>query len=328
MAIVRAAGAVVWRPGPGGTEIALVHRPRYDDWSFPKGKREPGEHVLRTAVREVAEETGLRVVLGRPLGPSVYQTGAGTKRVSYWAARCIESAGFVPGEEVDQVAWLTATEVRDRLSYQRDFALAEEFASGPAGTVPFILLRHATAGERSAAGSADLARPLDAGGVAEAELLAALLSCYEPCRVISSAAERCLATVRPYAAAAGVPVEVEPAFTVPAGSPAPGALAAAGAGRAAAGCAVDGVGRLLGWRPRYAGPAIGRAAQRAADLAAAGEPALVCGHRENLPVMLEAACRALGARPPAGPPLAKGSFWVLQSAGGVLVSAEQQHLAG
>src|ERR1022692_5132358 len=83
--LIRAAGAVVWRPGQAGPDIALVHRPRYDDWSFPKGKCERDEHVLTAALREVVEETGLRVILGRPLRPSVYRTGAGTKRVSYWA---------------------------------------------------------------------------------------------------------------------------------------------------------------------------------------------------------------------------------------------------
>ena len=66
---VRAAGAVLWRPAGGGSQVALVHRPKYDDWSFPKGKLDPGEHVLLAAVREVAEETGLRVTLGRRLPP-------------------------------------------------------------------------------------------------------------------------------------------------------------------------------------------------------------------------------------------------------------------
>lgn len=268
----------------------LVHRPRYDDWSFPKGKREPGEHVLSTAVREVAEETGLRIRLGRPLRPSVYHTGGALKQVSYWVARCVGSTGFVPGAEIDRLAWLPAGELGGRLSYQRDLALADEFRSGPVSTAPLILLRHASAGERLTTSQADLVRPLDAAGAADAGLLAGLLACYGTCRVVSSAAERCLATVRPYAAAVGVPVEVEPAFTVPA--------------------------------PRRM-PAPGAAAKAVADLAAAAVPTLVCAHRENLPPMLAAACRVLRALPPSGPPLSKGGFWVLQSADGVLVSAEQ-----
>lgn len=330
-AVIRAAGAVVWRPGADGPEIALVHRPRYDDWSYPKGKCEPDEHVLRTAIREVAEETGLRVFLGRVLRPSVYQTGAGTKQVSYWVGRCVESAGFVSGEEVDQVAWLPARAVSDRLTYQRDVALAEEFGSGPARSLPFILLRHAEAGQKTGPAASDLARPLNASGSADAQLLARLLSCYEPCRVISSAAERCLATVRPYAAAVGVPVEVEPAFTVSADA-APDARTAGVAGQlaGAAGWVAGGIGGRSAGRAGAAAQApeaqaARRVAQRAAELAAGG-PTLICAHRENLPVLLESACRALGAEPPDGEPLPKGGFWVLQSAGGVLVSSEQHDL--
>ena len=215
--VVLAAGAVVWRPAAGGPEVALVHRPKYDDWSLPKGKREPGEHLLTTAVREVAEETGLRVILGRPLTPLAYQVSGGTKQVSYWVGQCVESLGFVPGSETDEVLWLPVPAAQDQLTYQRDATLLDEFAAGPARSAPFILLRHATAGCKSADAAADLARPLDACGSAEANLLASLLSCFGSCRVISSAAERCVATVRPYAAAVGMPVEIDPAITAPPG---------------------------------------------------------------------------------------------------------------
>ena len=94
--MIRAAGAVVWRPGDFGPDIALVHRPRYDDWSFPKGKCHRGEHEVLAAVREVREETGLRVVLGRRLAPSAYQVGGRAKVVSYWAACGKAVAGLRP----------------------------------------------------------------------------------------------------------------------------------------------------------------------------------------------------------------------------------------
>ena len=131
--VVRAAGAIVWRPGARGPDVALVHRPRYDDWSYPKGKCERGEHVLLGAVREVEEETGLRIVLGRPLRPLVYRAGGRPKRVSYWVARSTGSVGFVPGSEVDEVAWLPASAARERLSYRRDVQLLDEFLAGRPG---------------------------------------------------------------------------------------------------------------------------------------------------------------------------------------------------
>ena len=96
----------MWRDGAGGIETALVHRPRYDDWSFPKGKALPGEHVLLTAVREVAEETGARVALGRRLAGTQYLTSGGPKRVDYWAGRPVSPGTFIPGDEVDALSWL------------------------------------------------------------------------------------------------------------------------------------------------------------------------------------------------------------------------------
>src|SRR5580700_5286457 len=87
---IRAAGAVLWRPGPVGPQVALVHRPKYDDWSLPKGKTEPGEHVLLTAVREVAEETGIRVILGRRLPATHYTVRGRPKVVDYWAAKAAD----------------------------------------------------------------------------------------------------------------------------------------------------------------------------------------------------------------------------------------------
>ncbi len=315
--VIRAAGAVVWRSGHDGIQIALVHRPRYDDWSYPKGKCRGGEHVLATAVREVSEETGLQVILGRPLLPSVYRVAGGIKRVSYWAAYAAKSHGawsprFVPNEEIDQVVWLPAGAAAERLSYEGDVALLDELTSAPVLTTPFILLRHAAAGERvagAAAGAADLARPLDPAGAADAKLLAALLACYGRCRVISSPAERCVATVRPYAAAVGVAVEIEPAFTVP---PPDGVS--------------DGLAEAAGTAGRQ--ELLARAADKAASLAASGLPTVICAHRENLPALIGAASGALGGTSPQGQPLGKGAFIVLQSADGGLVSAERHAVTG
>jgi 8-oxo-(d)GTP phosphatase len=291
---IRAAGAVVWREDPDGLAVAVVHRPKYDDWTLPKGKVEPGEHILLTAVREVKEETGQEIILGRRLSPSYYKVDGGPKRVDYWAGRAVDpSAPFVPSHEVDDLAWLPMAAAAERLTYDRDVALLEEFAGGPALTVPMILLRHASAGSRSGWGGADLARPLDARGAADADGLARLLRCFGADRVISSAAERCVATVRPFAALNGAKIEIEPMFTV-------GAPVAAEA-----------------------------VALRAARLATQDGPVVTCAHRENLPLLMAAICAQLDARVPGGRPLRKGRFWVLHVApGGFLAGTERHHPAG
>ena len=324
---VRAAGVVLWRPSAGGPEVALVHRPRYDDWSFAKGKRLPGEHVLVTAVREVSEETGVRVVLGRRLSPASYLSESRPNRVDYWAARpALEAspagggasgaavaasgadppdaapAGFVPNAEADDRAWLPLGAARDRLTDARDAEVLDEFASGPATTTTLILVRHTSARSKRAWRDAghpdDLTRPLTTRGQAQATHLATLLSCFGPARVISSAAQRCVAAVGPYATLAGAEVETEPAFT-------------------------------LGYEDAPdadTGMAVTTARQRIAELAAAGKPAVICAHRENLPSLLAWACDQLGAPVPPGPPLAKGAFWVLHASAGRLVCAERHHL--
>src|SRR6516164_4386712 len=142
---IRAAGAVLWRARAGGIETALVHRPRYDDWSFPKGKSMPGEHMLLTAVREVEEETGVRAALGRRLPTQSYPVNGRPKRVEYWAARPVSAEPFTPGTEVDELGSLPLPGARERLSYPRDVALLDSFTSGSADSAPVILLRHASA---------------------------------------------------------------------------------------------------------------------------------------------------------------------------------------
>jgi 8-oxo-dGTP pyrophosphatase MutT (NUDIX family)/phosphohistidine phosphatase SixA len=296
---IRAAGCVVWRPAAAGHDVALVHRSRYDDWSLPKGKREPGEHVLETAVREVAEETGIAVVLGRRLRSTHYRTGGRPKVVDYWAARPAVAgplADFVPNDEVDLLEWLPVPAARARLSYAHDADVLDDFASGPADTVPCILLRHATAGRKDTWPEDDLLRPLDAEGARQAERLARPLGCYARGRVISSPAQRCVATVEPYAALAGLPVEIEPAFLTGAAAQVP-------------------PGGML------------RARQVIEDLAEAPVPVVICAHRENLPMFLDWVCTRLGAKVPDGSPLAKGDFWVLHIGAGTVVCAERHRPA-
>src|SRR5271165_372235 len=176
---IRAGGAVVWRPAGSGVQVALVHRPKYDDWSLPKGKLDPGEHVLLAAVREVAEETALRVTLGRRLPPVRYADTDVPKRVDYWVATVAAVlAAFEPNSEIDDVAWVAASTAATRLSYQRDVETVADFRSGPRETSPLILVRHASAGSKSDWPKNDVSRPLDSRGASEALALADLLRCF------------------------------------------------------------------------------------------------------------------------------------------------------
>jgi 8-oxo-(d)GTP phosphatase len=214
---VRAAGAILWRAGADGPELAVIHRPRYDDWSFPKGKVEPGEHIRLTAVREVFEETGQHVVLGRRLPSIEYPVAGRPKHVRYWAAQATSEGRFSPGDEVDRLEWLSADETRGRLSRPLDVTVLDAFLAAPARTVPVFLLRHGSAEKRSAQQYPnDLLRPLAAAGRAQAAALADLVAAHGPLTVISSSATRCVETVRPLAARQQLAIEKEPALTEPA----------------------------------------------------------------------------------------------------------------
>lgn len=283
--LIRAAGAVVWRPG--GPEIALVHRPKYDDWSFPKGKLDKGEHVLRAVIREVEEETGIRARLGRRLPTTTYLKDGRPKRVDYWAATVVEEpAAFEPNDEVDEVRWLVPAEAERLLSYDRDVDLLHEFASGPRFTRPVVILRHACAGEKRYWHDLDALRPLDARGRPEAVELAALLAAYGPFRLVSSATARCVETVIPYAQKAGLGITTEPAFTVGETS-------------------------------------VERARERLAELVEDGDPVIVCTHGEIVADLVTELCNRLGEKAPDDPTLRKGSFWVAHLADDEIAALER-----
>ncbi len=123
---VRAAGCVLWRHAPGGgLEIALVHRPKYDDWSHPKGKLEGDESWDEAAVREVREETGMTCVLGAPLPTARYEVRGRPKVVHYWAAEAADGA-FTPSSEIDHVLWLTPDEAHQRITHPANRTLLDE----------------------------------------------------------------------------------------------------------------------------------------------------------------------------------------------------------
>jgi len=200
---VVSAGAVVL--GPGAT-VLLVHRPKYDDWSFPKGKLDRGEHATAAAVREVEEETGLRIRLGVPLSSQRYPIRVGTKLVHYWVGRAVGDGavgGYEPNAEIDEVAWFPIDKARRRLTYQFDVDTLDEARAHAQKTRALVILRHSQARSRKAWRGNDRERPLLATGKHQAERLVPLLSAYDVRRLVSSSSVRCVQTLEPYAAASG-----------------------------------------------------------------------------------------------------------------------------
>jgi 8-oxo-dGTP diphosphatase len=130
---VKAAGGVVWRRSDGDVEIAVVHRPRYDDWSLPKGKLDEGEGFEDAALREVEEETGLRCRLGRELGETHYEDRKGRpKVVRYWAMTDCDGE-FEPNEEVDELRWVPIADAKGVLTYDFDRELVDRVAAEAQG---------------------------------------------------------------------------------------------------------------------------------------------------------------------------------------------------
>lgn len=209
--VVTAAGAVLWRPAAGGVEVAVVHRPRYDDWSLPKGKTEPGEALPVTAVREVAEETGATASLGRYLGTTHYRVRHRPKTVDYWAAR--ETGGrFAANVEVDRLEWLGPAEARRRVTHPLDVVVLDRFGAVPVGaaTTTLLLVRHASAGRPSPSAAEDRRRVLDDVGRAQARALVPVTAAFGPTAVHAADRVRCAQTVAPLAAHLGTTVVGEP----------------------------------------------------------------------------------------------------------------------
>ena len=229
---VLAAGALVWRLKNDKLQVLVVHRPRYDDWSFPKGKAEPGESMVLTAIREVAEETGRQIVLGRYLGKARRRLVSGRKkRTLYWAAQVLPEAG--PGEglraavkpaskrEIDKVRWWKVEKAARKLTHADDkrllARLVDWYESGQLQVRSLVLVRHAKAVSRATWGygiNSELTRPLVMGrGQAQARDVAALLSAYGVGELVSSPWKRCVDTLAPYAHGCGLDLRSDEAFT-------------------------------------------------------------------------------------------------------------------
>jgi 8-oxo-dGTP pyrophosphatase MutT (NUDIX family)/phosphohistidine phosphatase SixA len=208
--LVRAAGGVVGR----GAEVVLVHRPRYDDWSLPKGKLDKGEHPLLAGVREVGEETGVLAVPRLRLPSTRYLTGNPDveKIVDYWVMDYRDSAPFTPNDEVDDVRWVPVAQAAGLLTYAHDRGVLSAYPRVARTTGLVVLLRHAYAGVREHWSGHDLERPLDETGFATVRRLTPVLAAYEPTRVLSARPLRCTQTVEPLAERTGLPVDIDDSF--------------------------------------------------------------------------------------------------------------------
>jgi 8-oxo-(d)GTP phosphatase len=292
--IVYAAGAVLWRPSKADPEnpdleVAVIHRPRYDDWSLPKGKVDPGETAPVAAVREIVEETGQHAILGRRLDLVSYPIDQGVKKVYYWAARAT-GGEFVPGDEVDELVWLPVAEAMQRLQYEQDRKTLRRFTKRPADTHTVLVVRHGTAGRKSRFKGDDTKRPLDKRGRAQAEALVPQLLAFGASDVYAADRLRCHQTVEPLAEELGVAVHNEPTITEEA----------------------------------YAKSAK-RARHRVLEIAEQPGTPVICSQGKVIPDLIAWWCERDGVRPDKSRNN-KGSTWVLSLSGGKLVAAD--HIGG
>jgi len=286
--MIRAAGGVLWRsPAGGAVEVALVHRPEYDDWSLPKGKLRRGEHPLVTACREVAEETGVQAIAGKRLEVGHYNTARGPKAVEYWAMHGSD-APFRPTREVDHLVWVPMADA-GRLDYPGDAYAIDALGALP-GSVrsgsAVLLVRNARAVPAGRWHGAGSDRLLDVQGRDQAEALRRTLPAFGPSRLLSASEARFVDTMRPLGVELGVAVETEPGF---------------------------------GEEEYAARP--GRGMARILELAASGGTSAVCAPgavvRHLLAALAEDAGLDVGDYP-----AVKGSVWALFFSGGRLAAAD------
>ncbi len=258
---IPAAGTLPWRVRDDGVlEVALVHRPRYDDWSWAKGKLDPGEDWAVAAARETEEETGLVVRLG-PALPEARYTVLGRdgtpddKVVRYWSAQVTGGEGHLV-HEIDELVWLDVPSAHARLDYARDrdqlLALVRLQQTNRLDTWPLLLVRHAHAVARGKWRGKDRKRPLDPAGRRRAAELGPVLAAYGVRRLVSSPSERCVCTIEPYAVAAGLRI------------------------RTRRGLSEEGFEAAPQLAPRHLGRLLDR-----------GEPALLCTHGPVLPALMD-----------------------------------------
>lgn len=255
--LVEAAGAIVLRRPTGRqTQVLLVHRPSYNDWSLPKGKLDPDEYLAGTAVREVVEETAVSIRLTHPVDRIQYPIPSGTKRVAYWLGTVVEQGRFKANSEVDKRVWLTIGSALKRMTYADERRLVEQAITLPE-TTPLLIVRHGKAMERKHWSGKDQLRQLSTRGRKQSKQLVPLLDAYGVGELDSSTSARCMSTLNPYAKAQRLDVK--------------------------------GWSTLSEEQAKDNPEAVRKLMKRLiAQTAASGVPRAICGHRPVLPLMLEA----------------------------------------
>lgn len=300
---ILAAGAAVWRRKKSQIEVLLIHRPRYKDWSIPKGKLDAGEAFVAAAVREVEEETGYRVRLHRPLPRVEYSTSGRSKVVYFWSATVLSRSGPGPADsrEVDKVEWVSLDDALVKVTRSSDAevlkALRKYAKNSELETSSIIIQRHGAAQSRAKWRKGDEnGRPLRRKGVKQAKALPPLVAAYAPATVVTSPWKRCLDTVEPYAKAGGMDIITKPELTEHAHRDRPSQAAAV-------------MERVL----------------------AAAIPTIVCTHRPVLPTVIASAksVASSGAAkklPRSNPYLAAGEMLVLHTLKNGTVVDVERHL--
>ncbi|MEO6143702.1 MAG: NUDIX hydrolase [Dermatophilaceae bacterium] len=288
---VLAAGGVLWRGDARNPEVALVHRPKYDDWSLPKGKAKPGEQLLVTALREVTEETGHRPRIGPHLTSVRYRITSGcrlsNKVVSYWAMRCA-GGSFLASQEVDAMVWLPLDAAAWRLSSASDGLVLRTFARTRQDTEPLLLIRHGSTVALPRPKRRPEAQRLNRSGRGQAASLIPVLAGLGITDLLSADLPSCVDTLAPFAAATGLTVRREAQLT---------AEGFAGNERAVA--------------------------DRVRDDAATSQALVVCGGQRLITGLVS----ALGARSEVSPPhettVKKGGWWLLHHRDGGIAAYEK-----
>jgi 8-oxo-dGTP diphosphatase len=205
--VVRAAGGIVTLRDGEEPRFALVHRPKYDDWTFPKGKLHDGESEEQGALREVEEETGLRCRLGDPVDSVTYTDRLGRPKVVRYWTMTPDGGTFRPNDEIDELRWVGSDEAMELLTYRHDRDLLRSVIAQRTPS-PIYVVRHAKAGERERWRGPDEERPLTEKGRRQAERLVQGFQGSEIERIVSSPFLRCIQTVEPLARSRGLEVGI------------------------------------------------------------------------------------------------------------------------